>query len=119
VAVQLSEPFYEAIRKRPVPADTRILREIKQSSLAVDLYLWTTYRAACIDESLTLSWQQVHDQMGADYSRVADFARKARKHLQKISMIWTDLQYETPRGRLKLYPSLPSVNRLVDNQGEE
>jgi hypothetical protein len=98
----------------PGPADTRILREIKQSSLAVDLYLWTTYRAACIDEPLALSWQQVHDQMGADYSRVADFAKEARSHLQEIPLIWTDLRYETPRGRLKLYPSPPSVSGLID-----
>ena len=114
-SVQLSNPFYEAIRKRPVPADTRVLREIKQSSLAVDLYLWTTYRAACIDKPLTLSWQQVHDQMGADYSQVKHFAAEARKHLQEISMIWTDLQYETLRGRLKLYPSPPSVPADVEN----
>lgn len=28
----LSQPFFEAIRKRPVPADKRILRGIKQST---------------------------------------------------------------------------------------
>lgn len=117
-SVQLSKPFFEAIRKRPVPADRRILREIKQSSLAVDLYLWTTYRAACIDKPIVLSWQQVHDQMGADYSRIADFSKEARKHLQEISLIWQDLEYETPRGRLKLYPSPPSVGKLVDEGGE-
>jgi hypothetical protein len=79
---------------------------------------------ACIEEPLVLSWQQVHDQMGADYSRVADFARKARERLQEISLIWQDLEYETPRGRLKLYPSPPSVSpssvgRLVDKDEEE
>jgi len=114
-SVQLSQPFFEAIRKRPVPADKRILREIKQSSLAVDLYLWATYRVACIEEPLILSWQQVHDQMGADYNRIADFAKEARSHLQAISLIWKDLRYKTPRGRLKLYPSRPSVPRDVES----
>ena len=108
-SVRLSKPFFEAIRKRPVPADKRVLREIKDSALAIDLYFWTTYRAACIEEPLVLSWQQVHDQMGADYSQVKHFAAEAREHLQEISLIWTDLQYETPHGRLKLYPSRPSV----------
>ena len=114
-SVRLSKPFFEAIRKRPVPADKRILREIKQSSLAVDLYLWTTYRVAAIEEPLILSWQQVHDQMGADYSQVKHFAAEAREHLEEISLIWKDLRYETPRGRLKLYPSRPSVPGDIDS----
>ncbi|WP_103028282.1 replication protein RepA [Salinibacter altiplanensis] len=108
-SVKLSKPFVEAIKKAPVPADRRVLREIKDSALAIDLYFWTTYRASYIEDSLTLSWQQVHDQMGANYSRVSGFAREARKHLEEISLIWSDLKYETPRGRLRLYPSRPSV----------
>lgn len=112
-SVQLSQPFFEAIRKRPVPADRRILREIKDSALAIDLYFWTTYKAATIEEPVALSWQQVHDQLGADYENVSGFAREARKHLKEISLVWTDFQYETPRGRLKLLPSQPSVP--VDN----
>jgi hypothetical protein len=98
-----------------VPADRRILRRVKQSSLAIDLYLWLTYRVTRLDEPLTLSWQQVHDQMGADYRQVKHFAAEARDHLEDISVIWADLQYETPRGRLRIYPSPPSVPENVDD----
>jgi hypothetical protein len=112
-SVRLSRQFFESIKKRPVPADRRILREIKDSALAIDLYFWTTYKAAIINEPVALSWQQVHDQVGANYSRATDFAKAARKHLREVSLIWQDLNYETPRGRLKLYPSRPSVP--VDN----
>jgi hypothetical protein len=113
-SVQLSCPFFETVRKRPVPADQRVLREIKDSALAIDLYFWTTYKAATIEEPLALSWQQVHDQLGSDYKQTKHFAAEARKHLREISLVWTDLQYETPRGRLKLLPSQPSVP--VDSQ---
>jgi hypothetical protein len=108
-SVRLSQQFFEAIKKRPVPADRRILREIKDSALAIDLYFWTTYKAATISEPVALSWQQVHDQLGSDYEQVKHFAAEARRHLREISVIWTDLSYKTPRGRLKLYPSHPSV----------
>jgi hypothetical protein len=74
-----------------------------------------SFPADTADTALHMSESHENDQMGADYSRVADFARKARKHLQKISMIWSDLQYEAPRGRLKLYPSPPSVPADVEN----
>jgi len=111
-SVKLSKPFAEAVKKAPVPADKRVLRGIKDSALAIDLYFWTTYRTSYIEKPLTLSWEQVHDQMGANYSQTKHFAAEARKHLEEISLIWNDLNYETPRGRLRLYPSRPSV---VDN----
>lgn len=110
-SVQLSKPFFEAITKSLVPLDRHILREIADSALAIDVYLWTTYRVNYLQTPLTLSWQQVHDQTGADYQDVSHFAAEARTHLQEISLIWPDLQYETPRGRLTLYPSAPSVSR--------
>jgi hypothetical protein len=113
-SVRLSQPFFEALRDRPVPADRRILRRIKQSSLAIDLYLWLTHRVTRLDEPLTLSWKQLHDQMGANYSRASNFGVKAREHLKEISVIWEELQYETPRGRLRVYPSPPSVPENVD-----
>jgi hypothetical protein len=112
-SVRLSKPFFDAINKSPVPADRRVLREIKDSALALDLYFWTTYKAAIIEEPLVLSWQQIHDQLGSDYEQTKHFAAEARKHLKEISLVWTGLQYETPRGRLKLLPSEPSVP--VDN----
>lgn len=110
-SVQLSRPFYQMIQKRPVPADRRVLKEIKDSALAIDLYFWTTYKAATIEEPLALSWQQVHDQLGADYNHISGFAREARRHLEEIGAIWTGLRYKTPYGRLVLRPSNPSVPR--------
>jgi hypothetical protein len=110
-SVQLSTTFYQMIQKRPVPADRRVLKEIKDSALAIDMYFWTTYKAATIEEPLALSWQQVHDQLGADYQHTKHFAAEARKHLEQIRLIWADLQYKTPRGRLVLLPSNPSVPR--------
>ena len=108
----LSDAFYKAVLRSAVPADNRILREIKQSSLAMDLYLWTTYRVTRIDQPLILSWQQVHDQFGAEYAQTKHFAAEARKYLRQIRLLWPDLHYETPRGRLKLLPSPPSVSEL-------
>jgi len=113
-SVLLSDAFYKAVLRSAVPADNRILREIKQSSLAIDLYLWTTYRVTRIDQPLVLSWKQVHDQFGAEYARSADFAKKARKYLRQIHLLWPDLRYATPRGRLKLLPSPPSVSQQPD-----
>jgi|SRR6516165_4149850 hypothetical protein len=43
--IELGEEFFNAVVAAPVPADMRALRALKQSSLALDLYVWATYRA--------------------------------------------------------------------------
>lgn len=110
--VMLTEDFYQAMLHQPVPGDMRVLREIKQSALALDLYCWLTYRVSRLEEPLTLSWQQVHDQFGADYKNAKSFAQQARKELTRLSKLWQGLRYETPRGRLRLYPGEPHVPQL-------
>jgi len=46
--VELGEKFYEALTAAPVPVDTRALRALKRSPLALDLYAWATYKALAV-----------------------------------------------------------------------
>jgi len=43
--ITLSETFFNEVVDRPVPIDMRTIRAIEQSSLALDIYTWLTYRA--------------------------------------------------------------------------
>jgi hypothetical protein len=110
--VTLGERLYEEIMAAPVPVDARILREIKQSSLALDLYAWLTYRVSYLTEPVGISWEQLHSQLGADYTDPKNFARKVRSELKRIGTLWPSLNYSTPRGRLVLGPCEPSVPKL-------
>lgn len=123
--VRLTEPFFEEIVRRPVPVDMRALRTLKKSPLGLDLYTWLTYRLSYLKDPTEISWQDLHTQFGADYNRVRDFTQKVKRELNKISTVWPELRYETPRGRLRLYPCPPHVDRvesaapedLLDNPG--
>lgn len=110
--VTLGERLFEEILAAPVPIDARILREIKQSSLALDLYCWLTYRVSYLREPVGITWKSLHSQLGADYADQKDFAKKVRRELKRIGLLWPELNYSTPRGRLVLSPSEPSVKRL-------
>ena len=111
-SLTLTERFYSEIVRYPVPIDMRVLRAIKQSPLALDLYAWLTYRVSRLNRPLALSWAQLHDQFGADYAEPKGFAREARKHLRRLRLLWPELEFETPRGRLVLLPSEPHVPRV-------
>ena len=108
--ITLGKVACHQMRRHPIPFDMRVLRAVRQSPLAVDLYLWLTYRVSYLKTATEISWRQLHDQFGADYAEVKQFARKVRKHLKAIQLAWPELQYETPYGRLRLHPSMPHIS---------
>jgi hypothetical protein len=110
--VKLGERLFAEILAAPVPVDARILRAIKQSPLALDLYTWLTYRVSYLTEPVAISWPQLAEQLGAEYGDRKEFAREVRRQLRRIATLWPGLHYATPRGRLILSPSEPSVPRL-------
>ena len=109
--VELGEEFYTAITQSPYPIDLRIVKALKRSPLGLDLYTFLTYRVSYLKHSTEVSWKQLHAQFGADYKATDEFARKAKAELKKIKAAWPDFTYETPRGRLKIYPSNPSIKQ--------
>lgn len=110
--IHLGEKFFAEIIRHPVPLDMQILKALKRSPLGLDLYVWLTYRVSYLQEPVYISWEQLHAQFGADYTGekgIYNFSNKAKRELAKIRAAWPNLNYETPRGRLKLSPSRPSI----------
>lgn len=110
--VTLGDRFFQAITERPVPVDMRVLRALKKSPLGLDLYTWLTYRVSYLDRPAEIPWTLLHAQFGADYAEVKDFTKKAKRELVKIGVVWPDLRYELPRGRLVLHPCRTHVPKL-------
>jgi hypothetical protein len=110
----VGERLYKEVVNHPVPFDMRVMREVKQSPLAIDLYLFLTYRLSYLKKPTAISWRQLHEQFGADYSQVNDFRTKCLKYLADIQKAWPELQFSTPRGRLKLFPVGPHIKKLED-----
>ena len=107
--VTMGEKFFREVTQHPVPLDMRVLKEIRQSALALDLYMWLTHRLTWIHHPLHLSWEQLHAQFGANYAQPKHFATEAKRELRKLRVVWPELQYALPRGRLVVYPGRPQV----------
>lgn len=110
--IQLGEDFFKAITSAPVPADMRILKGLKRSPLALDLYVWATYTAYQTQKAgkpRSLSWELLHEQFGSEYKKTEEFARKAWNALSKVQTMYPELKIERVRGGLKILPSKPSI----------
>lgn len=105
-SVKLSDSFYQLLLNNPVPLDWRILKCIKQSPMALDLYMWLTHRMSYLQKPVSIRWETLQGQLGSDVERIDHFREKVRKHLKKITTIWAGLQIDASQSdELHLYPT--------------
>ena len=109
--IDISEKLAEDLAKS-FPVDMAILKALKQSSLALDLYAWATSKVYGLKSATAIPWTSMHAQFGSAYTGphgVRDFRAKAVKHLRTIKALYPDFRYELTRGRILILPSNPSV----------
>ena len=107
--ITLSEKFFNEIITSPVPIDLDVLKTIRQSPLAIDLYLFLTHRVFKIRKPVKIPWTLLHKQLGAEYKEAGQFAHNCKKQLKVICGVYTGLNLSYERGNLVVHPSLPSV----------
>jgi len=77
-SLTLGERFFDEITQRPVPIDLRVLKALRRSPLAIDIYCWLTYRMSYLKRVTVIPWEALQAQFGADYSRTRDFSINGR-----------------------------------------
>jgi Plasmid encoded RepA protein len=107
--VILGEDFFAAITSAAVPVDLRVLRAIRRSPLALDLYAWTTWRVFKLSKPAFIPWRGLMQQMGSEYKSEKEFARKASAALRKIRACYPALKLDFAKGGLVLHPSLTAI----------
>ena len=114
--VILTERFYDEIIQNPVPVDMRVLKGLKRSPMALDIYCWLTYRMSYLKKPTAITWPQLHAQFGTGYADnengIKNFRRAFTKQLGEVLRLYPEANIETVRGRLILKPSKPHVAKL-------
>lgn len=112
--VELSPHFFTLITQSPVPLDMRVLRFIKRSPMALDVYCWATYRVSYLRKPITIPWPSLMAQIGAGYSDTAqgrrDFKKRFLDGLHKVQLAWPELKATMTDKGLQLMPCAPQVS---------
>lgn len=111
--IELGEDFYNCIISAPVPVDKRALRVLKNSSLALDLYAWATYKTYAASKKGTsqfIDWKGIQFQFGASYNNTKDFKRKVKKALKDVKGVYPAFKYEEVNGGIKIHPSKTAIS---------
>lgn len=105
--IELNHHFFNEIICNAVPLDLRILGILKNSPLGLDLYMFIAWRTFKIDTPVYISWENLQEQLGGQYTDLKEFSRKCRFHIKRIQSICPNLNIKFLKGRLCLNPSYP------------
>ena len=112
----LSEQLFNELLEHSVPFDKRVLRELKRSPLALDIYVWLTYRMHTLQRPQAIRWSSLMRQFGSSYEEsqmgIRHFKAEFKKQLKNVLSLYRDCHVEPTTDDLVLYPSPTSVREL-------
>jgi len=110
--VTLSERFFNEIMAHPIPIDKRALKVLRGSPMALDIYVWMTYRYSYLKRPTVIPWEVLQAQFGADYARTRKFKEKFLHHLRSVHTVYGEARFGIDPKGLELQPSKPHVPKL-------
>lgn len=113
----LNEDFFNEIINNPIPIDMRVLKALKRSPLAIDIYCWLTYRISYLKAPITIPWGVLQVQFGSNYASDGqgkrDFKKAFLRELKKVNLFYQEAKLESLEEGLKLIPSRSHIKMLV------
>jgi hypothetical protein len=109
--IELTSKFYDSLIDSAVPLDPRALACLQGSSLALDIYTWLSHRLHRVSRVSgdRVTWSNLADQFGQEYSEIKDFKKTFHKALVQVRAVYPDARLDEVRGGYILLPSKPPV----------
>lgn len=124
--IELGEAFYEAIISSPVPILLDHLKQLRRSPLAIDFYIWVSYRLYTLNSQkkdiLRLPVPVLKAQLGSSFERTRDFTKHMTEAIEKVKAVFPRLECELTRNGFTLFSGptpLSDMDRFAAIQGGE
>jgi hypothetical protein len=115
--LELGEDFYNAIIATPIPIDFRAALALKQSPLALDIYIllcFEAFKAHKKKQAHFIPWAALFEQMGSNYGDVKDFKKRFKAALKKVRTVAPMVHVVEESGGIRIVPeSLPAISEAV------
>lgn len=107
---KLSEGFFEQLQKHPVPIEEAAVKQIANNSMALDVYVWLSYRLHVLKEPRPVTWKALHAQFGRGISRMDHFKQQFRDTLNLALAVYPEANVDLDGAAgITLRPSRPPV----------
>jgi len=107
--VVLDEIFFRALQDHPVPLQEAAIRELRDRSMSLDIYVWLAWRLQHLSKNTPISWSAVHQQFGSGYARLFHFKPGFTESLAAALAAYPDARVDLDDVGIVLHPSPPPV----------
>nr|WP_294563789.1 replication protein RepA [uncultured Rhodopila sp.] len=111
--VVLDEAFYAALRNHPVPVLEAAIRQLRDRSMSLDIYVWLAWRCHQIGKPTPISWPAVHAQFGAGFKAVRQFKPRFIEALEAALAAYPEARVYLDDKAITLYPARPPIARIA------
>ncbi|MBF0391512.1 MAG: plasmid replication protein [Alphaproteobacteria bacterium] len=110
--VVLTEQFHRHLQEHGVPLAEFAIAHLRQSSLALDLYVWLAHRVPRLKVKALVTWGQIELQVGSkDAIPTKELARRVRDAMPDLLAVYDGLRIDVRRDGLVIHPGPPAVPR--------
>ena len=115
--IELTEEFYKEIVEKPIPFDVSTLGMLRTSPLALDIYLWTTFRNSYIRNKTFIPWQNLFHQFGSSSPNTErgrrNFQVSFERALERVAQVYPSAKkLKVTLEGLEFFPGRPDVHKL-------
>ena len=111
--VVLDEVFWKALRDHPVPLLEAAIRQLRDRSMSLDIYVWLAWRCHQLNKPTAISWPSVHAQFGAGFKAIKHYKPSFLEALAAATAAYPEARVEVGEGGIMLHPARPPIGRLT------
>ena len=111
--VMLDADFFEQLRRHPVPLQDAAIHQLKDSSAALDIYVWLAYRLHHLERYTPIGWRDLHQQFGSSYRNIWQFKPKFLQALAEAVSAYPEARVDVEDTHITLHPSPPPVKKIA------
>jgi hypothetical protein len=111
--VVLDETFYAALRDHPVPLLEAAIRQLRDRSMSLDIYVWLAWRLHRLTKATSISWPGLHAQFGTGFKAVRQFKPRFTEALEAALAAYPEARVDLGDKAIFLHPARPPIARIA------
>ena len=111
--VVLDETFYTALRDHPVPLLESAIRQLRDRSMSLDIYVWLAWRCHQLRRATPITWTSLHSQFGGGYKAIRQFKPKFIEALAAAAAAYPESRIDIEDTGVILNPARPPIARIA------
>jgi len=111
--VVLDEVFFAALRDHPVPLLEAAIRQLRDRSMSLDIYVWLAWRLHRLPKATSISWLALHGQFGSGFKAVRQFKPRFTEALEAALAAYPEARVDLSEKAITLHPTRPPIARIA------